>query len=136
MRYASDNAGALNLYFCTRHTRIALERMETGGRNVQGHLRHVVLRLEREVRAFNNSLGSHWYQRLRREDEHDAIMGPINIYRCAGYACVALQRFDTGGSNVLSPLRKCLFRLERELVQIEKQLGPRWRKRLHRGKYS
>jgi hypothetical protein len=68
IKHASDHAGPLNLYFCARHARIALERMTDGElpRRYEGHLRHVVYRLEREMRLLKDMLGPKWRERLRR----------------------------------------------------------------------
>lgn len=69
MNHPSDHAGALNLYFCTRHARIALERVTDGEppHRYEGHLRHVVYRLERELKLIGKALGSKWRVRLRRK---------------------------------------------------------------------
>lgn len=68
MKHASDHAGPLNLHFCARHARIALTRLEEGepSRHYEGHLRHVVYRLEKEMELIEKMLGPGWRKKLRR----------------------------------------------------------------------
>jgi uncharacterized protein (DUF2342 family) len=59
----TDPAGPSNRYFAERHARIALERLLNGERNVEGHLRHVVYRLGKEVQDDCERLGKNWRRR-------------------------------------------------------------------------
>jgi hypothetical protein len=73
----TDHPGPINLYFAERHARIALERIEEdhkqlralGGEptNADGHTRHVVYRLQKELKLIAKMLGKpDWRIRLRR----------------------------------------------------------------------
>jgi uncharacterized protein (DUF2342 family) len=63
----SDPPGPSNRYFAERHARIALERLLDGDRNVEGHLRHVVYRLGKEIEQDYETFGRDWRKRRKHE---------------------------------------------------------------------
>jgi uncharacterized protein (DUF2342 family) len=66
MPHRTDPPGPENRFFCHKHAVKALERFLKGERNVEGHLRHVVYRLAKEVQGDCDTLGRHWRRRRRK----------------------------------------------------------------------